>query len=409
MNKYVCWPGLALLLAVSPARSEAPNIEEIWAIVQQQQVEIDELKAKLAAADAQLAATDQKIEATGDYLDTFATSETQPSATTIGGYGEVHYNNLNADDSARDVDEIDFHRFVLFFGHEFTDRIRFFSELEIEHSLAGDGAPGEVELEQAYIDFTLTDTVSAKAGLFLLPVGILNETHEPPTFYGVERNSVESDIIPSTWWEAGAAISGHYGTGISWEFAMHSGLAIPTTGSDAFRVRSGRQKVAEAIASDAAYTARLRYSGVPGLDLGLSYQYQTDASQISGDGLDDGQLFSANAIYSIGDFTLKGVYASWDFSGAAIEAAGADRQTGWYLEPSYRFGTARGDFGIYGRYQDVDAARNQDQFTQNEIGFNYWPIDDVVFKFDFRQRDHKLPGEAGRDFDGFGLGLGYQF
>jgi len=363
MKKYICWLGFALLVAATPARSETPNIEEIWKIVQQQQAEIDELKAKLAAAD-------QKIEATGDYLDTFAMSDRQQPATSIGGYGEVHYNNLNADDSARDVDEIDFHRFVLFFGHEFTDRIRFFSELELEHSLAADGAPGEVELEQAYVDFTLTDTLSAKAGLFLLPLGILNETHEPPTFYGVERNSVESDIIPATWWEAGAAVSGHYETGLSWDFAMHSGLAMPTTGGNAFRVRSGRQKVAEALASDPAYTARVRYSGIPGLDLGLSYQYQSDASQIGGDGLDEGQLFSAHAIYNIGAFTLKSLYASWDFSGAAIEAAGADSQTGWYLEPSYRFTTARGDFGIYGRYQDVDAARGQDQFTQNEIGMN---------------------------------------
>ncbi len=409
MKKSVCWLSLVLLIAVAPARSETPNIEEIWKIVQQQQVEIDQLKQQLAVADAQLAAADQKLEATGEYLDTFTLADVQQPATTVGGYGELHYNNLDADDSANDLDQIDFHRFVLFFGHEFTDRIRFFSELELEHSLAGDGHPGEVELEQAYIDFLLTDNLSAKAGLFLLPVGILNETHEPPTFYGVERNSVESDIIPSTWWEAGAAMSGHYETGLSWDVAMHSGLAIPTTGSSAFRVRSGRQKVAEAPADDPAYTARLRYSGIPGLDLGVSYQYQTDASQISGDGLDEGQLFSANAIYNIGNFTFKGLYASWDFSGVAVEAAGADSQTGWFLEPSYRFRTSRGDFGIYGRYQDVDAARSQDQFTQNEVGVNYWPTDRVVFKFDFRQRDHNLSSEAGRDFEGFDLGLGYQF
>jgi hypothetical protein len=408
MNKCLSLLGFSLLVAGSPAWSATPNIEEIWNIVQQQQIEIDQLKARLAVADAQLAAADQKIEATGDYLDTFNQPYAQPQ-TQIGGYGEVHYNNLKADDSAGDRDEIDFHRFVLFFGHEFSDRVSFFSEVELEHSIAADGEPGEVELEQAYVNFTLTDTLSAKAGLFLLPVGILNETHEPPTFYGVERNAVESDIIPSTWWEAGAAISGHYSSGLSWDFAVHSGLAIPTTGGDAFRVRSGRKKVAEAPANDPAYTARLRYSGIPGLDLGLSYQYQTDASQIAGDGLDDGQLFSANAIYNIGDFTLRGVYANWNFSGIAIEAAGADSQTGWYLEPSYRFATARGDIGLYGRHQAIDAARAEDQFSQNEIGVNYWPTDKVVLKFDFRQRDHDLASETGRDFDGFDLGLGYQF
>jgi hypothetical protein len=400
--------GLIMLVWAIPARSETPNIEEIWAIVQQQQEEIDLLKQKLATADAQLAATDQKVEATGDYLDAMVVPVEQ-SATRLGGYGELHYNNLNADDSARDVDEIDFHRFVLFFNHKFSDRIQFFSELELEHALSGDGKPGEVELEQAYLDFRINDSWSAKTGLFLLPLGIVNETHEPPTFYGVERNSIENVIIPSTWWEAGAALSGHSSSGLSWDFAVHSGLAIPTTGDNAFRVRSGRQKVAEAMADDLAYTGRLRYSGIPGLDLGLSYQYQSDASQISGDGLDEGQLVVANAVYSIGAFTLKSVFADWDFSGAAVEAAGADSQTGWYIEPSFRFASVRGEWGIYGRYEDVDGARVQDQFSQNEIGVNFWPTDNVVFKFDYRQRDHDLTSEMGRDFDGFDLGLGYQF
>lgn len=408
MNYPLRLAALGLLVCAAPARSDTPDIEQIWAIVQQQQVEIEQLKQQLADADAKLSVADQKIEATGDYLDTMVVPAAQ-AKTQLGGYGELHYNNLNADDSANDVDQIDFHRFVLFLSHEFSDRIRFFSEVEIEHSLAGDGAPGEVELEQAYIDFAINDSLSAKAGLFLLPIGITNETHEPPTFYGVERNSVESIIIPSTWWEAGAALSGHNSSGFSWDLALHSGLAIPTTGSSAFRVRSGRQKVAEALADDLAYTARLRYSGMPGLDLGLSYQYQADASQISGDGLDEGQLLTANAIYNVGAFTLKGLFANWEFSGAAVEAANADSQTGWFIEPSYRFATLRGDWGIYARHEDVDGARTQDQFSQREIGVNFWPTDNVVFKFDYRQREHDLVSEAGRDFDGFDLGLGYQF
>lgn len=408
MKTVMPWPGLVLLVLTTPAWSETPNIDDIWAIVQQQQLEIEQLKRQLVDADAQLVEAELKIEATGDYLDTMSAPNAL-SKTHVGGYGEVHYNNLDAEDSARDLDEIDFHRFVLFFGHEFSDRIRFFSELELEHSLVTEDGPGEVELEQAYVDFTLTDSLSAKTGLFLLPIGILNETHEPPTFYGVERNSVETDIIPSTWWEAGAALSGHYGNGLSWDFAVHSGLAMETSGASAFRVRSGRQKVAEASAEDLAYTARLGYSGIPGLNVGVSYQYQTDASQVAGDGLDEGQLVAVNAVYNTGGFSLKGVYANWDFSGSAIEAAGADSQTGWYLEPSYRFATMGGDWGIFGRHEDVDAARAQDHFTQNVVGVNFWPTDNVVFKFDFRQRDHELVSETGRDFDGFDLGLGYQF
>jgi hypothetical protein len=408
MNIYRFWLGAALLAVATTAASQTPDIEEIWAIVQQQQIEIDELKGKLADADAQLAAADQKIEATGAYLETVA-APSKTAKTHIGGYGEVHYNNLDATDSTRDVKEIDFHRFVLFFGHEFTDRVNFFSEVELEHSFAADGEPGEVELEQAYVDFALTDTLSAKTGLFLLPVGITNETHEPPTFYGVERNSVENVIIPTTWWEAGAALSGHNASGLSWDVAVHSGLAIPTQGGNAFRVRSGRQKVAEASASDLAYTFRLRYSGIPGLDLGASYQHQTDASQIEGDGLDAGNLFAFNTTYEFGALTLRGVYAHWDFDGYAVEAADADTQTGWFVEPSYRFATNHGGLGVYSRYEDVDGYRLQDQFSQYEVGVNYWPIENVLFKFDYRSRDHDLASEAGRDFDGFDVGFGYQF
>jgi len=399
---------LALLIVTAPVLAQTPNIDEIWSIVQQQQKEIDQLKAQLSGANAELAEANRQIEATGDFLESVAMPE-QASATTIGGYGELHYNNLNADDSSRDVDEIDFHRFVLFFGHEFSDRINFFSELELEHSLAGDGKPGEVELEQAYIDFALTDSLTAKTGLFLIPVGTLNETHEPPTFYGVERNSVENVIIPSTWWEAGAGLSGNSASGFSWDLAAHSGLAIPTSGGSAYRVRSGRQKVAEALASDPAYTLRVRYSGVPGLDLSATYQYQTDPSQIAGDGLDSGTLAAFNAGYSIGAFTMKGLYARWNFDGVGVEAAGTDTQYGWYVEPSYRFSTTRGDWGLYARHQDIEGARLQDRYQQFEVGFNYWPVDNVVLKFDLRQREHAVTSQIGRDFDGFDLGVGYQF
>ena len=200
----------------------------------------------------------------------------------------MHYNNVDASDPDRDFEQIDFHRFVAFMGHEFTDRIRFFSEIEIEHSLVADTADGsnggEVEIEQAYIEYDLDDRHFARTGLFLLPVGILNETHEPDTFYGVERNDVESIIIPSTWWEGGASAGGRYGNGLSWDFAVHSGLAMPTTGGNEFRVRSGRQKVAEANAENLAFTGRLKFTGLPGLELSGTLHYQDDASQVAATG-----------------------------------------------------------------------------------------------------------------------------
>ncbi|NND43815.1 MAG: porin, partial [Xanthomonadales bacterium] len=326
--------------------------------------------------------------------------------TTIGSYGELHYNRLDASDPARDLDEIDYHRFVLFFGHRFNERTRFYSEFELEHSLAGDGAPGEVELEQAFVEYDLKPGLHARAGLFLVPVGILNETHEPPTFYGVERNDVESIIVPSTWWEAGAALNGRWGADWSWDLALTSGLNMPTSGGSAYRVRSGRQKVAEALASDGAVTGRLRYLGIPGLQAAVTLQYQADPSQASNDGLDSGTLFEGHIDYRRGPFGLRALYARWDFSGDAVTAAGADEQSGWYVEPSWRVSER---LGLYTRYENLDGYRGQDQFSQWEVGFNWWLNDNVVFKFDYRDRDHDLPGDAGRDFSGIDLGVGYNF
>jgi len=407
--------GLALapLVFASLAASAQPapsSIEELWQIVQRQQAEIDSLRTELAAATAQLSASDerlaeteQQIEATGDFVATLAPAAERP--TTIGGYGELHYTRSEPDDGSS-AGEIDFHRFVLFVGHRFNDRVSFASEVEIEHAFVGDEGPGELELEQAYLDFGLRNDLVARAGVFLLPIGILNETHEPPTFYGVERNAVESIVIPGTWWEAGGGVSGQFGRGFSFDAAMHSGLAIPTTGSDAFRVRSGRQKVAEASAENPAYTLRLRYRGISGLELSGTYQYQADPSQVPGDGLDSGRLLSAHAIYEHERFSLRALYAGWSFDGAAVEAAGVDEQSGWFVEPSYRLNER---FGLYARYENVEGARLFDRFDQWEAGLNFWPIKDVVLKLDYRRREHSEAGLAGNDFGAIDIGLGYQF
>ncbi len=414
----------AALASTEKAATEKPSnepitLEAVWTLVQDQQAQIARLTAELDATKAQLTETEGKVQiteqqlvVTADYLDEVQSNRTD-SRTSIGGYGEMHYNNLDADDSDNDLKEVDFHRFVMFLGHEFTDRIRFFSEVELEHALVKDTADGsnggEVELEQAYIEMDLNDNHYARSGLFILPVGIINETHEPPTFYGVERNSVESIIIPATWWEGGAGVGGHYENGLSWDFAVHSGLEMPTTGSSAFRVRSGRQKVSNAVANDLAYTLRLKYTGVPGLELAGTYHYEEDPTQTSGDGLDEGQLISLHSIFSRGPFSLRALWAQWNFDGESVELSNADEQTGWYVEPSVRLDIGGQDWGFYTRYEDVRGARDRDRFDQWELGFNYWPTEEVVFKFDYRNRSHDLNSESGRDFDGFDLGVGYQF
>ena len=421
----VATAALWLVTAAPPAMAAAPDLQAIYDLVKAQGERIAALEAELATTREELAATEAEVKVTEERLvSTVEYLEDQDSGgsgwwerTTLGGYGEVHFNDIDAEASAGDNKETDIHRYVLFVNHEFNDRVRFFSELEVEHGLVKDTADGsgngEVEVEQAYVELDLNANHRAKAGLFLVPVGILNETHEPPTFYGVERNDVESVILPATWWENGAAVSGHYGNGLSWDLAVHSGLDVPTDGSSAARIRSGRQKSSNAAAEDLAYTARIGYTGIQGLQLSASYQHQGDLTQAGGDGIGAADLFSAHAIYNMGGFQVRALWAQWDIDGALANALDADKQTGWYVEPSYKFVTPDIELlsaiGIYTRYEDVEGARAQDRFEQWEIGANFWPTDNVVFKVDYRDREHDLAGEAGRDFKAIDLGVGFQF
>jgi len=398
-----------------------PSPEEMWRIIQQQQRTIEELKAKLEATDEKVTATDEKVEAATETAEDRAVSPTPSWAdkTHLGGYGELHYNNLENDASGDDLDQVDFHRFVLYFGHDFNDWIRFFSELELEHSLSGDGETGEVELEQAWVELDITGHHHLRAGLDLIPVGIINPTHEPPTFYGVERNPVETVVIPSTWWEAGIGLNGEVYPGWNYDVVLHSGLEVPTSGGSAFRIRDGRNKVSEASAEDGALTARLRYTGYPGLELGVTGQYQQDITQSSFVEDISAWLVEAHADFRKGPFGLRALYARFELEegppGIGPAAFNADSLEGFYIEPSYRFllpAPIPGELGLFARYNQFDD-RNQltplryIEFEQVDAGFNYWPHPDVVFKFDYQWQDAEAL--AKNEFDGFNLGLGYQF
>ncbi len=417
-------PSLAVLLACAlnlpgTAAAEVPSMAEMWSIIQQQQATIAELRQRLEQAEARVAETDEKVEAATDAIESGAVrSDTAVAAagisrTSIGGYGELHYSNLANDRTGKDTDEVDFHRFVLFFGHEFSDDVRFFSELEVEHAVSGDqgAAPGAVELEQAWVELDLSANHHLRAGADLLPVGIVNPTHEPDTFFGVERDPVETNIIPTTWWAAGLGAYGEIAPGWNYDIVLHSGLATPTTGANAFLIRKGRQQVARAKASDGALTGRLRYTGMPGLELAVSGQYQSDLTQ--GALATSATLLEAHIDWRRGPFGLRALYARWDLeAGPALTGAaalGRDQQMGYYVEPSYRFaapGRLPGEIGVFGRYSDWDneagnaAATARRQYT---VGMNWWPQEHVVFKFDYQQQDG-----AAHD-DGFNLGLGYQF
>ncbi|TAA41044.1 porin [Corallincola spongiicola] len=366
--------------------------------------QLEALQAKIKQLETANEEQEEAIEATAEAVEKTSGLAEVVNKVHIGGYGELHYNNLDGSGGASDKDEIDFHRFVLMFGYDFTDDIRFFSELELEHALSGDDKPGEVELEQAYIDFDINDSVTARGGLFLLPIGILNETHEPATFYGVERNPVEKNIIPTTWWESGGGIYGEVAEGVRYDLYMHSGLK--TSADKSYNIRSGRQKSANADADDFAYTAAIRYTAIPGLELGGSFQYQGDMTQSEDPEAGSAFMLQGHAAYQKGQFGLRALAAYWDLDGDGPADMGADEQFGFFVEPSWRFNE---EFGIFARYNFWDNQAGESSIEsekkQYDLGVNYWPHAQVVLKADYQIQDN----ENGKEQDGFNLGIGYHF
>lgn len=368
------------------------------------------LEARLAALEtenqmlkSQQKTTEQKVAAVSEEVQTSAAATSWVANTSIGGYGELHYNNLNGKGGAPDKKEIDFNRFVLFFGHKFDERTRFFSEVELEHVVASNVDKGEVELEQAYLEFDLNENHRAKAGLFLIPVGILNETHEPPTFYGVERNPVERDIIPATWWAGGVGLSGNFGAGFGYDFAIHEGLA--TSQVDGYKPSEGRQETSEASAKDPAYTARLKWTGLPGLRLAAAFQHQKNITQGTDATAGSANLYEVDGVYSQGPFMLKTLYAQWNLDGKGPAAIGADKQFGWYIEPAFKLNESWGFFARHNVWDNKAGDSVGSKMRQTNLGVNFWPHPDVVLKADYQWQDN----DDDKNQNGFNFGVGYQF
>ena len=396
---------LATLIGLSFAattQAATPSVEEMWEIIQKQQAEISTLKNQLNKNDSRITETEIIAEATISAVEEIALAPAASNKTHIGGYGELHYNNLEKDDGSGDKDEVDFHRFVLFTSHQFSDSIRFFSELEVEHSIAGDGQVGEVELEQAYIEWDMANNKTAKAGLFLMPVGILNETHEPDTFYGTERNAVEKNIIPATWWEAGAALSGELSPGLSYDVAAHSGLFLD---DGEYKPRDGRQKVGKAKADDMAFTGRLKYTAIPGLELAASLKCKLICVRVKATRLMahclklmlPGRRMISNCAHS----TLPGTSMMLS---TALKPVPTSRLVSILSLPTSSLTNSVSSHASVSTTILLGSATDS-AIEQIDLGLNYWLHPNVVFKIDYQNQDNS----SGTGSDGVNIGVGFSY
>ncbi|PTQ91184.1 hypothetical protein C8N29_101256 [Agitococcus lubricus] len=363
-------------------------------------------EAEIASLKAQLKAQQAQIDALVAAVEQPTTSQGFAN-TTLGGYGEAHYYNY---DNA--PQQYDAYRFVLYVGHKFSNTVRLHSELEVEHALIRDNPTGttnlgEVELEQMFIEWNYAGKQNLSIGQIILPIGFLNETHEPETFYGTKRNPIETNLIPTTWWEGAVKASGLIPTvdGLSYNVLVSTGLK-----TDSAAIRSGRQKGAKAVAEDLAYTLGVNYRGIAGLDTGIAYQLQQDITQSVGK-TNKASLMEAHVAYSWQGFSTRALYARWDVEDLVAADAHKAKQDGYFLEAAYK---PIEQVGVFARYSVWDneakntSSNSEDSEKQQwNYGANYYLTPRVVLKLDIQ--DQKLATLGTVDEDGFSLGIGYSF
>jgi hypothetical protein len=348
---------------------------------------------------------------------------------TVGGYGEMHANFGEGDTE----EKFDIHRLVLYLGYDFNDWIRFQSETEIEHAFVSDDSGGELVLEQAFVDFLLSDPFNVRVGRVLTPLGIINQKHEPPSFYGVERPSFARVIIPTTWSSDGAGIFGSVTSSLKYQAYVVGGL----DGSgfdDVDGIRGGRIKERPSL-NEPAVTGRVDYFPFVDFPAGPGQTLRLGASAYAG-GFDNGNngedpgidgditIFSGDFEYTVSRFDFRGVIAWEDIDGAEEIGNGtASEIFGWYLEGAYHFWPdswktgklAKSDAAVFVRYDDYDTqydtpsgvepnpAGDRSEWT---FGVNFYPVPNFVIKADYQVRDDET--SDGLD-DLWNLGVGWQF
>lgn len=353
---------------------------------------------------------------------------------SIGGYGEALYQNFEtgSDDGSPSgrQDTVDLQRVVFYFGYKWSDSWLFNSEIEWEHATTGEGdeEKGEVSVEFANLEFLLRKEANIRAGLVLIPVGFINEMHEPPVFLGARRPDVERVILPATWREVGAGVFGDAGP-VSYRAYVVAGLSA--AGFEATGIREGRQQGSGSVAEDLALTGRVDWNAAPGLVLGGSFftgnagQGQTDLSTSTIDAKTT--LLEAHAEWKWRGIEARGLYASTRIDDVArlndalgftgVDSIG-ERQRGWYAQAGFDVLTlAEGTAQSLVPFARFEAYDTQDRvpagFTRggaNDVrvktaGVSWRPIAHIVVKADYQDFDNR----AGNGTDQWNLALGFIF
>ena len=422
----------ALPIGATPAEDDAKLAESD---------RVSELERKVDLLTDELARTRQEMGVPEEKTELESVHGMGPGASkiygitkglSIGGYAEGGYTAVVHDKRESDEDNsADFTRAVLYAGYKFTDRILFNTEIEFEHGSTEEN--GSVSVEFATLDFLIRDELNTRAGLVLLPVGFLNEIHEPPFYYGTHRPDVEEVILPTTWREVGAGLFGRIADQV--EYKVYAVTSMDATDFDATGIREGRQQGSESLAEDLAAVARVDWEPIPELMIGASaFVGETGQDQnidgvvfpdalltlwdvhteLNTHGLRVRGLFAMNHLKDAGSLTLARLATDPEFEGAIAEntlggygEVGYEilqwiaPQSGWTAEPFFRAEYIDTQYDMPSGF----TADKSLQYQVYTVGMSVKPIPNVVLKFDYRNKDARV-GELG---DEINLGLGVVF
>jgi hypothetical protein len=356
-----------------------------------------------------------------------------PARVSIGGYGEMlleRFDHERQDGTgAGRPTQIDFVRNVLEVGYRFDDRLRFDSGIELEHAAAGGAAAGRVALEFACLDWALRCELGIRAGMLLVPVGLVNEWHEPPDRIGARRPDVEQRIIPTTWRAIGAGLFGELPVGLAYRAYLTEGLDASRF-SAADGIRDGRQDGSEARAVNPAFSGRLDWIGTPGLRVGVS-AYTGDswqAAQPASGGLEPQvTLADLHARFDWRGLKARSVFVrGWlDDAGDLSDALGLTGSArlgqsfwGYYVETTYDVlplaypGTPYGLLP-YARFERTDTQDDvpagiedpANDRTTLTTGLAFKPHPNVVLEVDHEQRRNQARTGVGQ----WNAAIGYRF
>lgn len=353
------------------------------------------------------------------------------SKTTLGGYGEFSFAKYPGQDSTFDA-----RRFVVFLYSPLTDRISVATEIEWEHGgtpVKQSGVPslGDVALEFSVLDVKLWEALTLRAGIILMPVGRLNVNHDAPSLEFTDRPLVDTYIVPSTWSEVGAGLTGRVRSGpMLFGYELYVVNGITSAISDAQGLRDARGSILEDNNGDKGVTGRVsayyyqpRGRWRPTIEVGLSgYTGDYDRSRHRANllALD---LFIRNSYLELaGEYVRAFIDAGFDDDYAlSSRLAVPTGMQGFYLELRgrlplrllwRRLGSLPAWLGeasllLALRYEEIDtdmSVINQNDRRRLSIGMNFRMSSAFVWKHELQFIVNDAQGTRREVFDNPDLG-----